>query len=293
MRSVKIEHAAALLTLLLAGCGPDKEKVAACQSAWDARIAAVAAQSTLLDDAQGFDEKSVADATKAAQKRLETLTVTHRDRDMYPERLKGVVASAHMRLGSITPTRQDPPGKALRSVRYDFEISGDYRAIAKTVAALYAQPKAFFLDSLEVNITDEYRKLATLKGTAWVYELDLPNESAPAAGAPSPAFNAAIAKAAAPAECQGVKDKEWAEKWEGARAALASRADQAGGAKIVEDRKAAAASLASMADDLLKRRDDNKAQFTTHADELVGKAKAAVTGLAELKFGSNGEPIYK
>ena len=276
-----------------AGCAQDKQKVAACDDAWRARIAVVEAQTSALDKVAALDDKAADAAVKAAASKIDAIAIAHRDVDVYPDRVKPLVAKAKMRLASMSATHVDPPGQALRAVKYDFEIQGDYRALPKTLAALYAQPKAFFIDKVELNITDEYRKWCSLKGTVWVYQFDPPPPKTAPGGVLPDGFAAATADAAAPAECTGVRgDSSLPQKWQTERAALAARSEEAKGASAKRQHADDAGAWGKMAEDLVHRRDDNKALFLAHADELVNKTKASVAGVEDLKFNGKGEPEY-
>ena len=297
MHRSRAKVALVLLVLLGAGCGKDTEKRAACEKAWGARLAALTEQQRLLDEAAvGVADrmKAVDAAAKGAEAKIVALTVAERDVLSYPDRVKGRVAAGKMRLASMTPLRAEaaegPLAGKLKSIGYDLEIQGDYRAVAKTVAALYDQPKAIFLDRLEVNISDEYKKWATVRAQVRVYSPVAQPAALPAA--PPEAFIAAIAPFA-PEGCESTATDPAALNAEEARARLAARTAEASSAAELQRREAANEARTALATDLVRRRDDNRAAFTSRADELVTKAKDAVTGFAELRFKANGEPDWR
>lgn len=231
---------------------------------------------------------------KAADAKLAALTIADRDVLSYPDRVKGRVAAGKMRLASMTPLRAEAAEGALagslKAIAYDLEVQGDYRAVAKMIAAVYDQPKAIFVDRLEVNISDEYKKWATVRARVHVYAPVAAPPSAPSA--PSDAFTAATAPAAPPEGCDGIESPA-AQQVEAARAALAARAPDAAMVAELNRRAASSEAKAALAADLVQRRDDNRAAFGSRADELVQKAKDAVAGFAELRFKPNGEPDWR
>lgn len=288
----------AFLVFAAAGCGKGAEKIAACESAWGARLAALTEQQRLLDDTIASAPErteAVEAAARIADATLAALTVAERDVLTYPDRVKGRVAAGKMRLASMTPLRAEAAegalAGALKTIAYDVEVQGDYRAVAKMIAAVYDQPKAIFVDRLEVNISDEYKKWATVRARVHVYApLAAPATGTPAG--PTEEFTAATAPASPPAGCEGIESPA-AQQAETARAALAARAQEAAVAAELVRREAASEARTALAADLVRRRDDNRAAFTSRADELVRKAKEAVAGFAELRFKANGEPDWR
>ncbi len=277
----------------LVSCGPPREKVQACEAALNARLAAIQAAAAAVDSAESEGAARIAAAeqsAKAADKRLAKVTIPYKDVLSYPDRLKERIAAGKMRFVSATPLRAEG-GSPLKALRYDVELTGDYRAVAKTLRALYEQPVALFVDRVEVNVTDEYRKQATVRMQVFVHEMPKPIQSVPPGKGPSPAWSAAIAKVT-PDECAGISSR-LASEIETARAALEARGEAAEKARVVEDRENLAKARAALADELLAKRDDNKAAFTSRADELVEKAKTSVAGLAELRFTASGEPDWR
>lgn len=288
----------ALLFLVVGtGCGKDTEKRAACEKAWGARLAALTEQQRLLDEATAGSAdrmKAVEAAAKATEAKIVALTVADRDVLSYPDRVKGRIAAGKMRLASMTPLRAEaaegPLAGKLKSIGYDLEIQGDYRAVAKTVAALYDQPKAIFVDRLEVNISDEYKKWATVRAQVRVYS----PVTLPATSTATPPPPEAFVAATTPFVQEGCDSTDPAAlQAEDVRARLAARAGEASSAAELKGREAANEARIALATDLVRRRDDNRAAFTTHADELVTKAKDAVTGFAELRLKADGEPDWR
>lgn len=288
---------ALFLLFTSAGCGKGAEKEAACVAAFDARYASVVEQQRLLDEALAGEPertKALESAAKAVDAKLVSLTVADRDVLSYPDRVKSRVAAGKMRLASMTPLRSTAAEGALagslKTIGYDLEIQGDYRAVAKMLAAVYDQPKAIFVDRLEVNISDEYKKWATVRAQVRVYSPVAPPGALPAA--PAEAFTA-VTSPFVPEGCASTTTDPIALQTDDVRATLAARAAEASAAAVMQQREAANEARTALATDLVRRRDDNRAAFTSHSDELVTKAKAAVTGFAELRLKANGEPDWR
>ena len=287
---------AALVAVVLAAAGCDggkaEEKAAACRAAWTERTTAIRSEADSLTafEAEAAAKRTAIDKTAAeAEKRLRAMTVSREEAvTSYPDKMKARVVAGKMRLGFLTPTREEQ-GKPVAQLRFDIEVQGDYRAVAKTIAAIYDQARVVLFDRLEVNITDEYKKWSVVKGRIRLFQL---TEAAPPVtltGGVAASYSAALATAK-PAECDGMPE---AAAFDAAIAELRKREPAAKLKKELEERDAAAKARAAIADDLVRRRDDNRAIWTAHTDELVEKAKGSVGGLAELTFKENGEPDWK
>lgn len=263
-----------------------------CAVEWKKGVATVRAQIDALAQAEPALEQRKKDAQKAlvgVEKRLAGLTIRREDAAFaYPDRIKARVASARMRSSSVETGREEP-GKPLAAVSFDLEFQGPYGNISKAVAALYDQPKAFFLDRVEVNIVDERRKMSTVKARFRVYRLT--------EGAPKPADDLGLPTAVsealawqAPAEC----DPETAPpELAAVMAELQAGEPVARSLRLVEALEESVKTRGAIAEDLVRRRDDDRASWTSHSDELVQNAKRSVTGLAELRFNAKGEPDWK
>lgn len=248
---------------------------------------ALAEGEPLLEQRRKDAEKALA----AAEKRLAKLTIKREEAaGSYPDRIKGRVVSSKMRVGTIQPLRQEP-GKPLAAVRFDVEIQGDFKRAAKTIAALYEQPKAFFLDKLEVNIADERKAWSFVKAQFHVYSVTEPPEApAPPEEWDVPAAYAAALAWAPAAECAAVPAPP---ELAAVRARLQELDSVARATRAVEALEESAKARDAIADDLVRRRDDDRAMWTAHSDELVEKSRKSITGVAELRFNDKGEPDWK
>ena len=284
-----------VLTGAVAGCdgGEARKRAEACAAAWEAGLATMGDQAATLDAAEPALAQRLRDAKKeaaAAEKRLAALTIRRQDAQRaYPDRLKARVASARMRMATVQPVREEPE-KPLGTIRFSAEIQGDHRRVSKTIEALYRQPKAFFLDRVEVNILDERTRRTQLRIEFHVHHITDGMEEVPEDSGRSPSFEAALAWAA-PAGCQAGEDA--AARLESARAALAEREALASRVHRVERVEATVKARGELADDLVRRRDDDRAMWAAYADQLVENAKSSVTGIAELRFDDEGDPDWK
>lgn len=284
----------AVPAVLSASCsgGAARQQAATCAAAWSEGVATARAQIDALVKAEGTLEQRTKDAQKAStavEKRLARLTIRREDAAFaYPDKIKARVAAGRMRLTSIETGREEL-GKPLAAVSFDVELQGAYGNVSRAIAALYDQPKAFFLDRVEVNILDERRKLSHVKASFHVYRL---TEGAPKPGddpGTPKGWNDALAWSA-PAEC---KPESAPPELEAAKAELRAKEPLAKAVRAVEVLEESVKSRGGAADDLLARRDDDRASWTAYSDELVKKAKGSVTGLAELRFDAKGEPDWK
>ena len=284
------------IALATSTCGKSADSSGSCARVWTARAGALDAVSKELDAAEaGIADREVAAKQRGdeVEKKLAALTVAYQDRESYPDRIKGVIAKQKMRLGNMSPMKREL-GKPAVAIRYDLEIQGEYKNVAKAIAALYDQPKAFLLDRVEVNITDNYKKWAIVKAQGWVYEMPDLAAAAPVVSPESAALAASIGDPGATPECDGVTPAPAsAADAEAKRTALAARRDVTKRLDALAALEARVASRAALLDDLVRRRDDNRAAFSSHSDELVRRAQSAVTLLAELRFKANGEPDWR
>ena len=279
----------AILAPGLFACSHGADKSAACVAAWNGRVAAIDAATKALDEAEAGvagRESAARAAREEIEKQLVATTVRYEDRETYPEKLKGVVAKQKMRLAAMTPMKREAV-KPAPAIRYDLEIQGEYKNVARTIAALYEQPKVFLFDRVEVNITDTFKKWSIVKAQGWVYELP-PDAPAAVAAKPAP-----VADEGTPPECEGLPPPPMAEEVAGKRAALEARADARIRVTAMAEVEARVAARRALLADLLRRRDDNRAAFTSHSDELVRRAQGAVTLLGELRFKPNGEADWR
>ncbi len=279
----------AILAPGLFACSHGADRSAACVAAWNGRAATIDAATKELDDAEAGvagREAAARVAREEIEKQLVATTVRYEDRETYPEKLKGVVAKQKMRLATMTPMKREA-GKPAPAIRYDLEIQGEYKHVARTIAALYEQPKVFLFDRVEVNITDTFKKWSIVKAQGWVYELP-PDAPTAVAAQPAP-----IADEGAPPECQGLPRPALAEAVAGKRAALEARAEARSRVAAMAELEARVAARRALLADLVRRRDDNRAAFTSHSDELVRRAQGAVTLLGELRFKPNGEADWR
>ncbi|HUR28100.1 MAG TPA: hypothetical protein VM509_07930 [Planctomycetota bacterium] len=283
-----------LAAVALGGCGGGaaQKQADVCAAAWDGGVTAVNGEIAVLDEAGPVLAQRKTDADKAvsaAEKRLAGLTIK-RDEALasYPDKVKGRVVSAKMRVGGIQPMREES-GKPFAPIRYDLEIQGEHARVSKALAALYEQPKAIQLDRVEVNITDERKGWAITKVQFRVFTLTEP-QPAPAAEPAVPAsYTAALAWAPAGDCATAPVPSSMTE----ARAALQEREAIAKSVRSVEAIEDVAKSRNALADDLVRKRDDDRALWTAHADSIVENAKKSVTGLAELRFNAKGEPDWR
>jgi hypothetical protein len=280
-------------TALLAACGGTaaQKQADACAAAWQGGIAAAEDLTQTLTDGEPLLDQRRKDTEKAllaAEKRLAALTIKREEAaTAYPDRVKGRVVSSKMRVGTIQAMRQEP-GKPLAAVRFDVEIQGDYKYVSKTLAALYEQPKAFFVDRVEVNITDERKSWSLLKVQFHVFSVTEAAPAAPAdAGLPA-AYSSALSWAPAPECASSAPPAELA----AARARLQDKEAAARGARAVDALDEIVKARVAIADDLVRQRDDDRAMWMAHSDELVEKSKTSVTGVAELRF-TKGEPDWR
>jgi hypothetical protein len=287
--------AASAILLGGTGCGHIIKVDPVCEAAWSARADQVESAAKALDaEATGGEERRAAALASIGESdhRLQGLTVQYKDRESYPERVKAVVAKQKMRLSTMNAVRREP-GVPLGAIRYELEIQGDYRSVVKTIAGLYDQPKVFVIDRVEVNITDVLRKWAVVKVQARVFEMpDGPLVVPPPA---APPWDVVAAHAGAPPECGAgaTPPAALAARINGARASLAAKADAAADASATLSQEGVAAAHAKLGDDLVRKRDDNKAAYTSRSDELLKKAETAVAGLAELRIKPDGEPDWR
>lgn len=284
----------AAIALGTAGCsgGVAQKQADACAAAWQGGITAVQEQTAALAEAEPLLEQRKKDAQKAAvaiEKRLDGLTIKRDEAvSAYPDKIKGRVISAKMRVGTIQPLRQEQ-GKPLAKVRFDVEIQGEFKRAAKTISALYEQPKAFFLERVEVNIADEQKGWAILKVQFHVNTLTEPPPAIPPEPGPPAAYSDALAWTPA-AECATHPAPP---EVAAGRTSLQEKEALARAVRAVELLEASVKARTAIADDLIRRRDDDRAMWTPHADAIVEKAKTSVTGVAELRFNEKGEPDWK
>lgn len=283
-----------LAATVVAGCsgGAAQKQADVCAAAWQGGITAAQETATALNDAEPLLEQRKKDAEKAAvaiEKRLAALTIRREEAVVsYPDKVKGRVVSAKMRVGSIQALREES-GKPLAKVRFDVEIQGEYKRFVKMLAALYEQPKAFFLEKVEVNIADERKGWAIVKVQFHVNMLTASAPPLPADPGLPAAFTSALAWVPA-AEC--ASHPAPAEMAAG-RAALQEKEAVARAVRSVEVFEEAVKARTAIADDLIRRRDDDRAMWTSHSDEIVEKAKTSVTGVAQLRFNEKGEPDWR
>src|SRR3954462_1384781 len=179
MRLRWARRASLALTIAFAApaCGKGGEnKSVACERVWTARAGALDAAAAVFDTAEaGIAEREAAAKKNGdeVEKKLIAMTVAYQDREVYPDKLKGLVAKQKMRLANMSPLKREP-GKPATAIRYDLEIQGEYKNAVKVIAAFYEQPKAFQYDRVEVNITDAYKKWSIIKAQGWVYEMPDP-----------------------------------------------------------------------------------------------------------------------
>lgn len=277
----------------LAGCGGGaaQKQADACAAAWQGGIATAEKLAQALADGEPLLEQRRKDAQKAAvaaEKRLTALTIKREEAaTSYPERVKGRVVSSKMRVGTIQAMRAEQ-GRPLAAVRFDMELQGDYKHLSKTLKALFDQPKAFFVDRAEVNIADERKAWSLTKVQFHVFSV---TESAPVVPADSglpAAYSAALSWAPAPECASTTPPAELA----AARARLQEMEAAARAARAVEALEEIVKARVAIADDLVRQRDDDRAMWTAHSDELVQKSKTSITGVAELRF-TKGEPDWR
>lgn len=288
LRMLRTVGCAILAPVLFACSHGGADKSAACLAAWKGRVETIDAATKALDDAEAGlagRESAARAAREEIEKQLLATTVRYEDRETYPEKLKGLVAKQKMRLATMTPMKREA-GKPAPAIRYDLEIQGEYKNVARTLAAFYEQPKVFLFDRVEVNITDTFKKWSIVKAQGWVYELP----EAPAAVATKPA---PVADEGAPPECEALPPPALAQEVAGKRAALEARAETRSRVAAMAEVEARLAARRALLADLVRRRDDNRAAFTSHSDELVRRAQGAVTLLGELRFKPTGEADWR
>lgn len=282
-----------LLLAVPAGACNDRARGEACEAAWAAPIREVDAASAALDAIAadgGVREREAAAAAANARSRMRALTIRREDALGYPQKVRPLVRRGRMLFTAMTPLRPEEEGGLVR-IPYDLEMQGDARALANTLRALYDQPVALTIERLEVNITDERLHRAAVKARVRVWswrEVPAPAETPE----PAASFRAAIAEVAPPAACAG-RASAGAAAWKERRETLLGRTEEARRLGQLERREAAAAEMLRMAGDLVRRRDDDRAAWSAHADALVARARAEVTGMAELRFRTNGEPEWR
>lgn len=280
--------------MALGGCGGGaaQKQADACAAAWQGGIVAAQEQARALAEAEPLLEQRRKDAEKAAaavEKRLAALTIRREEAaTSYPEKVKGRVVSSKMRVGTIQALREES-GKPLAKLRFDVEIQGEYKRAVKTLAALYEQPKAFFVEKVEVNIADERKGWAIMKVQFHVASLTAPAPPLPPDPGLPAAFTAARAWAPA-AECASYPVPQ---EMAAGRAALQEKEAVARSVRAIEVLEEAVQVRTAIADDLVRRRDDDRAMWTAFSDEIVQKARTSVTGVAELRFNDKGEPDWK
>lgn len=283
-----------IVAVALGGCGRTaaQKQADVCASAWEGGIAAARDQLASLTAAEPLLAQRKADANKsvaAAEKRLVGLTIKRDEANSsYPDKVKGRIASAKMRVGGIQPMREES-GKPFAPIRYDLEIQGEHKRFAKALVALYDQPKAVLFDRVEVNITDDRKGWSISKVQFRVFTLTEPQPAPPAdAGLPA-AYAAALAWTPA-ADCAAAPAPATIAE---TRAALQAKEAIARQIRAIEAIEEIAKARNTLADDLVRKRDDDRAIWTAHADSIVENAKKSVTGVAELRFNAKGEPDWK
>lgn len=275
-----------------------------CAAGWQARLDALAAASERVDEAARTREAREAELSsgeKAVAREIAAVTLPFGDRESYADRVKGLVARKKMRLGSMTPfKREQAPGDPAVAIWYDLELQGDYRKVANAVAGLYEQPKYFQLSRVEVNISEPNRRGWTVvRAQGWVYETPAVEAAVGGMAATSSGTLAAAILAAEaddpPSGCgePSPAPASIATALAAARARLDGRAADVEAIDALDARERRLAARRALLAELLRRRDDNKAQFATHVDELVRRALESVTLLAELRFDPNGDPEWK